>query len=706
MTSRHLSAALLATLLIAPLIRAEIGLHPQSLGIGKCFVFDKDSVFCPFDAGKFKRVLQINPSTKAWKWVNDADYPASSSGAILMKNRNDGVMINVSGNAPFLTKDGWKTLTQAKPGATDGIEQIVLTETGYAGHGVRNKSMGWSADGETWNASDPAGAGSGAGTLASFKNKVVIWSGASFFFVSTDGGKKYETITFDPTGITSYNAVQQFRMFSADSFLLVTNNKSYTSVDGGKKWAAGKEIPNGVTNVIARGWKEFVGVNHLGKIQFTSDAGETWTSKDGPNDPTGSGSLVFIGDDLYLWPNFKSKDMGATWTPWFPGWMNGSGVGTAYSIAFNGDFGAVGYSGGKISYTFDRGRSFTLIDTIPGKQDVMALKILKNNRILAGDRNGQTFISTDTGLTWTKKLTSNFSQNAIKFSVSEDEKVQVLTRGGQPTGSGDNGEKWDFLPAAGGALVQTVKPNGTIIGMVNMEYATLFLDKVRTKIDTLPPDQDPVDIVAVTDDLGWLATRVTGPGEQENRLYKTTDGFKTFSLASTVPKSSSGQRLLAVTPDFLALYSEGRTWHWISADGGKTWNKDSLDVHSKYTAYPSILRVHYFNPKEQLYALGGNVLYINTGGPGSSAVRPSESRPSRQAFYAVFDAGSGSVVLRGLGSQAAEVGLYDLQGRRVLSLRSSPGSRAFAASLLGKGMYFIRARTADGRVHEARFLRH
>jgi photosystem II stability/assembly factor-like uncharacterized protein len=714
MISRILTAIVLAALLAAPAVLAQIGLHPQSLGFGPGWVFDKDSVFCPVSEGGVRRMLQVNPTTKAWKWLNDAEFPAGIHGTVTMRSRNDGVITNVSGSSPFYTTDGWKTVAMGKAG--DGIEQIVLTESGYAAHGFRNKGISWSADGQTWTpASEPASAGSGAGTLAGFKNKVVIFSGSSFHLISNDGGKKYAIVDYDRSAFTTYNAVLQFRMFSADSFLLITDRKIYTSTDGGMKWTAGKDLPANSSKVLARGWQDFVLMDGLGKIQFTTDAGATWSVKDGPPDISSYGSMVQIGDELYLWPGWKTKDQGATWTPVFPGFMNGSGIGTAYAIAFNGDFGAIGYSGGKIAYTWDRGRSFTEIDTIPGKQDVMALKILKNNRLLAGDRNGQVFISGDTGRTWTNKLASTSTQNAIKFSVSADEKNMILTRGGQPAGSGDNGEKWDFLPTAGGTLVQTVKPNGTLIGTANMEIATLYLDKPRAKIDSLPSDQGPEDIVALTDDLGWIATRVGTAlfGEKETRVYKTTDGFKTSTLMATLDKTATGgNRILAVTPDFLVLYAESRKFFWTSSDGGKTWAKDSLDVQVKFpTTYSLVRRAHFFNPKEQLFIVtastsGGNTIYLNTGAPGSSGIRPGGARPARQAFYAVFDAGTGRIELRGLGALAADVSLYDVQGRKMLAFRSLPGSRVVPASMLGKGMYFARARLPDGRMLEARFLRH
>lgn len=716
MNSRTLTASLAliaAALWIAPRTPAQVGLHPQSLGFNTAYVFDKDSVFSPVNEGKFRGMLQLNPATKAWKWVNDTDYPTGANGAILMRNRKEGVMVNVSGNSLFYTEDGWKTVALST-GAT-GINQVVLTETGYAGHSVQTKGMVWSSDGKAWTAaSEPSSAGAGTGLLASHKDKVVIFSGSSFTLISNDGGKKYAIVDHDQSAFVGvgHKVDLAFRMFGPDSFLVINDKKAMTSVDGGKKWTAGNSLPLNSSRVLVRGWSEWIVMDNGGKIHHTADAGATWSAKDGPLNASSYGTLAWIGDALHLFPGYWTRDFGATWTPFFPAFMNGSGIGNCFAISFNGDFGALGFSTGKIAYTYDKGRSFTEIDTLPSKLDVMALKVLKNNRILASDRNGQVFISADTGRTWTGKLSSTFTQNGIKFSVSDDEKTMVLTRLGQPAGSGDDGAKWDFLPSAGGTLVQTVKPNGTIIGMANMEIATLYLDKPREKIDTLPFDQSPEDIVALTNDLGWIVTRVSGAliGEKESRLYKTTDGFKTFSAPVILDKTAlGGNRILAVTPDVVAIYAEGRNYHLLSKDGGKTFARDSLTVHARWgttTTWNAVRRIHYFNPGEQIYALTGNALYLNTGAPGSSAIRPDAQRPARQRFYAVFDAASGNVVLRGLGSQAATVGLYDVQGRKILARASRPESRTLPARNLPKGMYFVRATTADGRIHEARFLRH
>ena len=115
----------LAASLLAP--RAEVGLHPQSLGFGLGWVFDKDTVFAPVNQGSFHGMLQVNPTTKEWKWLNAADYPANVNGRMAMKSRDEGMILNLSGSAPWYTSDGWKTVVQAKGAATGGIDQVVLT---------------------------------------------------------------------------------------------------------------------------------------------------------------------------------------------------------------------------------------------------------------------------------------------------------------------------------------------------------------------------------------------------------------------------------------------------------------------------------------------------------------------------------------------------------------------------------------------------
>jgi hypothetical protein len=707
MSLRALAASFaLCTSVLLP-AGAQTGFHPQSLGFSLGWVHNKDTVFCPVNADKFHRMLQVNPSTKEWRWVNDVDFPGNLSGPMVMKNAKEGVSLVAGGTAPYQTSDGWKTVTKAT-GAIDGIQQVVATDAGYAGHGNLNRSLSFSADGLTWTAAEGGLTGSGGGALAAFKNKVIVFGGGSFFMLSTDGGKKYAITNYETSAFKNYKEILAFRMFSEDSLLLATNTDLYTSTNGGLKWTAGKAMPaTGATRVLVRGWQDLIVSDQLGKLQITSDAGATWTPQAGPQDPANTGLINLVGDDLWFWPGYRSKDMGATWTPMFPNVLNASGSGLVFSMAFSGDFGAVGFATGRIAYTWDRGRSFTMLDTLPSKQDVMALKILKNNRLLAGDRNGQVFISSDTGRTWTNKLTSTFSQNAIKFSVSEDEKTMILTRGGQPAGSGDNGDKWDFLPAAGGGLTQTVKPDGTIIGMVNSEIANLSLTAARTKMDTLANGQDPEDIVAVNDNVGYIVMRVSGFGDQETRVFKTTDGFKTNTLASSLPKSAfTPARMQAVSADVLALVAEGKTYHMVSSDGGKTWSKDSLDVHTKYTAYPSVRRVFWFNASERIYALTGQALYLAAGAGGTGIRADAARRAAETSFSAAYDARSGRVSLRGLGALPADVAVFDVQGRKLLSGRSDAASRWLDVAGIPKGMYFVRARLPSGKVLDARMLKH
>lgn len=699
-----LKAAVLSALILSAAVHAETGFHPQNLGFGLDWVHDKDTVFAMVREGNFRRVLQLNPTTKEWKWLSADDFPAGASGRVVMKSRDQGIILNLSGGLPHYTTDGWKTVTAST--GTGGPNQAVATDAGYAGYNAASRSVTFSADGKEWAASEGGQTFSGQGLIAAWKNKVVVYSGASGMFVSTDGGKKYDIVTID-SGIGSNKPMVAFRLLSADSLQIVTQDAICLSVDGGKKWTS-RPIAFNPNRVIFRGTLSMIAASQNStKLWFTEDGGANWTEKDGPADMQNYGQIAHIGDALYLWPGWKSTDLGSTWTPFFPSWFQSSGSGSAFCMDFAGSFGAIGLTGGKIAYTFDRARSFTVIDTLPGKLDVMAIRILKNNRLLAGDRNGQTFISSDTGRTWTRKLESGFTQNAIKFSVSSDEKVMILTRGGQPSGSWDNGEKWDFLPPAGGSLTQTVKPDGTVIGMANGQIYTAFPDKAGDKLDTIPSDNDPHDIRAVTDDLGYIVTRVSGVAATDNRIYKTENGFKTNALIATLEKlnwgtlGTWGPRLQVVNPDFLVLYAEGKTFHLVSTDGGKTWTKDSLAVHAKYpSSYPSVRRIHYFDPKQRIQALTGQVLYLDAAtGTHVSVHRDAARRPT---FSAAFEAG-GRIRMRGL-DETADVTLHDLSGRRVLFRRTHAGA-VLEAPVLPRGLYLIKARTRSGSVLMARLFR-
>lgn len=697
-------------LLLAASVQAQTGLHPQSLGIGLSWVYDKDSVFAATYTGNFRRILHLNPTTKEWRWLNDADFPVGSITTMVMKNRLEGVGLNVSGGAPWFTSDGWKTVT-AGTGAKDGIQQIVLTDSGYVGHGNLNRSLEYSADGQTWVASKGGQTGSGGGTLRNFKNKVVLITGGSFHMISTDAGRNFNIVDFNPTW-TTFKSILEFKMFSADSFLVITDNKIYTSVDGGQKWSTGTAIPEGSIKAIVRGPQEYLLLTPDNKGHYTKDAGATWAEIAGPAASSGGANWVFIGDDLYVWPEYKSTDMGVTWKPFFPGFFNAASAGEIFSMDFTNGFGMVGHANGRLSVTRDRGRSFTQVDSIPGKQDVMALKILKDGRILAGDRNGQVFVTADTGKTWEKRFTSAFSQNALKFSVSEDLKTMILSRGGQPAVSVDGGATWAFIEAMGGNLMQTVKPDGTMIGMANREIFQIFSDKPKVRIDSIPFAFTPLDIIAVTDKIGYILGRVNGAPltPQDLRVYRTDDGFKTSTLAGTLKDGSAGAaRMQILGADTVIVWSEGRPTHQFSFDAGKTWNKDSLDVHGRYTTFPSLKRVYYFNAQEKIYALTGSAVYLQIGASGvfNTGIRKAlpERPATRRTFYLSFDSRSELLFLRNLGEGSQDISLYDVLGHRVLTERGHDLGMPLNVASLRKGMYFLRTQGPNGHISVARFVK-
>lgn len=693
---------------------AQNGPHFQQFA-GNAYVYNKDSVYMTANVSDdYSRMVLVNPSTKAWKYLNTVDY-GKYLGPFVMKNAQEAVMLYPSSSKVYKTTDGWQTLDEVT-GAPSGFTELIKSDAGYIAYQSYLKDFYFSADGSTWTLALDAGSGTNA--MAAKGNKVFIYSGMSSNYVSTDGGQTFSNLA---NNASISGTFKSFVMVTEDTMLVATGTNLYKSFDGGQTWSSGILFPEQIQNIIVKDSLEMF-IFASTQNYYTSDGGINWQPKPAV---LVNGFGNFIENDLYIWPGKKSTDNGSTWSDFLPQTI-ASGV--FFDIYFKGNVGIFGRGAGKVSLSFDKGCSLSSDITSLGSEDIMAVKILNNGDFIAGDRKSQVFYSSDNGQTWSQRFSNSFTYNAVKFSHSANDSIIVETRLGQPVVSSDHGTTFNFITVGGGNHSQTVKPNGEIIDAGEWFDYNTFQNKgitiarftpagVKTILDTIlitnnAATESAVDIVMVDNNTGYVLTKNTTTGS--NAIYKTTNGFANggTSYVSTVP-SFNANRLYVIGSDTLFLTpvsTPTSTHYYYSYNGGVTWAQATLDIFTTYPGiYKSIKKGFFFDASNYIFALNDNGLYINTsGGNGTPPIPSGISELTNSAWgnsneIKVYpNPANSSIQLDYSGS--ADITIVDYTGRTVYTTTKAEASESIDVTDLSSGLYIITAKNNSGKF-VARFVK-
>jgi photosystem II stability/assembly factor-like uncharacterized protein len=690
-------------------VNAQTGIHIQEY-TGNAYVYNKDSVYMPisFSTG-YSHMALVNPDNKQWKYLNPVNYN-KYLGPFVMKNAQEGVMIYSSSQKVYKTTDGWQTVTEIANVANGwGLSQIEVSNDGYVGYEAALKNVHFSADGITWVES--LDASSGTNILRAKGSKVILFTGAvSGNYVSTDGGQTFVMIPFGGTFLGNFI---DFELLSEDTVMVLTSSHLYKSFDGGQSWTE-RAFPATTQSMIVKDTAEIF-ITTTSQNYYTADGGATWQMKD--NTATGPGD--FVGNDLFIWPNYKSTDNGATWTSFLP--QNISNT-TIFDLHFKGNLGLIGKAGGKVSCTFDKGCSFGFDVTLPTSEDIMAVKILNNGDYIAGDRKSQIFYSTDNGQTWTQRFSNTFNYNAVKFSSSVNDSIIVETRLGQPVVSSDFGASFNFITAGGGSHSQTVKPNGEIIDAggwfdyTTFQYKGLEISRLtpsgnKTILDsflvsTNAATEGIADIAMASNTVGYLVT--TNTTTNATNIYKTTNGWMTGTTFLGTVSSFGATRIHVLSADTLMLTAASSSVYYYSYNGGTTWNQASLDVFTNYpNLYTSIKKGFFFDANNYIFALNDYGLYMNTQSSGGVPTSVSELSNSITSFrneinvYPNPTKDNISIDYKGF----ADIQICDYTGRIIYKKLKSNTSESISVSDFTAGLYIITLQTNSERL-TSRFLKH
>jgi photosystem II stability/assembly factor-like uncharacterized protein len=707
-------------LLLSNIVSAQVGVHVQERSGNRVWVHNKDSVFMSIGSKDFSRVCLINPATKEWKYLNSnsADYH-EYTGFFVMKNNREGVMsYPYNPNKVYKTNDGWKTVSVVADAPT--LNQLVITKAGYVGFNSAIRTIYFSPDGLTWK-SVASGGTSDISLLRSFKNKVILYTGATNSFVSTDGGQNFSFVDINMSfpGFGK-GKLSCFEMISEDT-LIVVYEKLYKTFNGGATAWTSYSAPQAINKAIVKNKNEIYLGDQLGKSYFTSDGGATWQPKTGIAATNG----FYIGNVLYDLPNSVSYDNGNTWHDFLPAFSSAS----FNDINFSGNKGLVGKKNGRVNLSLDKGRSFSGDIVLPTSQHINAVKVLDNGDLMVLDGSGKIFYSTDNGIKWTQNATG---VAGYKFGTSSNNNTILIGGFTQyPSISHDHGKTFKSIFVKGGAHTQSISPSGNVydviawfelstakdVGWIISKWTTNNVQTVQDSFRTA--NESLVDLHNATDNVGYLITfeKTT----KQNRICKTTSGWSLgdTKLISTIDPVKSGvvnyehnpftartMRIQTFGADTVVLTSTGNRFYHISFNGGLTWKRDSLaDVHASYPSmYPSIKNSYFFNSDEKIVLLNQQGIYVDVKSSGGGTTDIGDIAGTKNNMPTGYELMQNypnpfnpetTISYRLQAASHVSIKVYDVLGREVVTLvdeYKQPGSyvKTLHATSLPSGIYFYR----------------
>ncbi len=190
---------------------------------------------------------------------------------------------------------------------------------------------------------------------------------------------------------------------------------------------------------------------HYGLYRST-DGGRTWASdalggQDAMNLVRPGGQTLWVAGHMVL---AKSVDGGKTWRDVRPIGLPGLDVHGFASDPRNSQTLYAAIAGTGLYRSTDGGNSFSVVSTDVGPA-VMALAVMRDGRILAGDMQQGLMISRDGGRTWTRNLRAQL----MSLALNPTESRRILASGPGVSLSTDGGDTWKRvldIPDGGGPV--------------------------------------------------------------------------------------------------------------------------------------------------------------------------------------------------------------------------------------------------------------
>ncbi|MCE3229540.1 MAG: Pullulanase family protein [Bacteroidetes bacterium] len=691
-------------------LHAQVGFHMHDKNIYGFAFWNPDSVYA---VTTDKSIMLINSFTKEWKYINSYNLP--SYGTPVLKNKNKGAYLAPTTGFVVSTTDGWQTTTTASV----GLGYLGSSPAGYYGFnklGTNSYTLQFSPDGVTWNLAEATG---GIVTMRNFGNKVYAFGAGSQSYVSLNGGQTYTSVANTGTFLGTFAG---FHMASADTFIVLMTNTLCKSFDGGTTWT-NTPLPASISSGAFKNKNEF-SIRPTGgaaTFSYTQDGGATWTVCATAPPANSGGQLAYMGNNLHFFPGNRTSDFGATWEQMLPIFLCAEF--DMYYNATNNIF-LSGNATGKYSYSVNKGRSFpTFTNSIASNQDMMAVRVLNNGTFLGGDRRGQVFTSSNNGQSWTQKNSEIANWNALKFHVSSNETNIVLSRAGQPVVSIDGGLTFTVLSMGGGNHIQSIKPDGTFLDL--KETAGWELRKFDAAASTTvlnsytATSTEYIAALHMADNsIGYIVT--TDNVTKNNKIYKTTDGWASFSPKTDITPVNAGTAnytgnviggniafVQSFGPDTIIITGNNNSFYHITKDGGNTWSTITVP----FTPH-KIYRMHFLTSSTYMaivsYTNGSQKgVYLNTHGGSGGPIGINEISAKQIQNNLVIYPNPGQsgerITIPDL-ENGSQINVIDINGRVVQTLTSQ--SESFTIENLNPGLYFVQVKEKNKQTRTAKLIIH
>jgi len=696
---------LLGTFILTYLLgNAQIVNHPQSFdGYGWS---EKNGSNIILSAGKYSEsyIINYDLSNGVYTYLND-----SMSLRLSNINMIGNVGVAIAGiNNVYYTNNNWQSFAQS----TTQLDKIIRTNSGFLGKASTSSSTAnyyHSTNGNTWTLVLNAL----KGDIVEKDGKTWIASRPNNYHVSYDGGLTFTNKT--PFGPPSTNLSEFIPFDTLNAIGIAGANLWYYTTDGGDNWTTFPGFSNASFIYASNLDTIYTNFSSTG-LNMSIDTGNTWQPASIPLPENIASRMYEVGNYLVSqigWngqnATFFSQGIGMPWTQ-----LQKRVVSEDYNdVCFKGNKGLIVGDNGVCSYSHDKGKTYNIVSTTLGTEDLKACEVFNDTLMLVGDRKSNIWVSKDAGLTWNKNYSNSLNYIAKKFRASADLTTIVLFRNGQNVLSTNQGLTWNVLGSLGGTFDGTVTPLGKVLivsgaNILEMNKSNGSTTLIKTFVE---PNVQGNVIEMIDDNNGYVIAINTT--DTTTVIFRTTDGWTTYTKTGTinsvltvepnplVPSFPYAMNLAlhVIAPDTLYINrfntsnaSVSSNVVYKSFNGGVSWITDSIVPYKQGGSIDRLQGMHYFSDETYVSVWEDGRIVQNTGNIIITGIESNE-KMLEQHNVNVFPNPTVDIVHLNADLEIQEVYLLDISGKVIVSELVNSKIHQLNMSELTAGLYFLRIKT-------------